>query len=175
MNTRYRQINRLYHNQGGGGLENRTRDAGPGLTVEQSARGVAVLDLERDGDLDVVVTNIDATPTLLVNEGGNRAAWLSLDLRGVDSNRDAIGARVTLETPSGVQVRELNPFGSYLSQSAHAMHFGLGEAEGATRVVLEWPSGRSEELHDLAAGRFYVITEGQGVTSSTGPGTMTSP
>jgi hypothetical protein len=175
LNTRYRQINRLYHNSGVGVLQNRTADSGPGLAVRQSARGVAVLDLERDGDLDVVVTNIDATPTLLVNEGGNRAAWLSLDLRGVESNRDAIGARVTLETPGGVQVRELNPFGSYLSQGAHAMHFGLGDAQAAARVVVDWPSGRSEELLDLAAGRFYVVTEGQGVTSSTEPETVARP
>jgi len=175
LNTRYEQRNRLYRNRGGGVLQNRSRDAGPGLAAEHSARGVAVVDVERDGDLDVVVTNIDATPTLLVNQGGNRAAWLSLDLRGVDSNRDAIGARVTLETPGAAQVRELNPFGSYLSQSAHAMHFGLGAAGAATRVVVEWPSGRSEELLDLPADRFYVITEGKGITSSTAPAAAPSP
>ena len=112
-------------------------------------------------------TNIDSTPTLLINEGGNRSAWVSFTLRGVESNRDAVGARITVETGERTQVKEVNPFGSYLSRGGSAAHFGLGQADTVDRVVVRWPSGKSEELLDLPARMFHVITEGAGVTSST--------
>lgn len=163
LNTSYRQSNLLYRNAGGARFSDRTLVSGPGLRIVQSSRGVAVFDYERDGDLDVLVTNIDAPANLLRN-GGTSDGWVSFLLRGTESNRDAIGARLWLETGGRRLPGEVDPFGSYQSQSSYAVHFGLGSNESIERLLLRWPSGREEEIVDLTARRFYTIEEGHGVT-----------
>jgi hypothetical protein len=123
---------------------------------------MAVADLDADGDLDVLLTNIDAAPNLLLNQGGNARSWLSVRLVGTESNRDAVGARLELEAGGRRQLREVNPYGSFLSQSDHAVHFGLGDAERVDRLVVHWPSGRTEEFFDLAVRQQLVLVEGRG-------------
>ena len=174
LNTRYLQANLLYRNRGDGGFENVSGRAGPGLALLDGTRGAAVSDIDRDGDPDLILTNLDGRPSLLRNDGGNRRPWVSVRLVGTRSNRDAVGARLILDAGGARQVREVNPFGSYQSQSSYAVHFGLGDAEQVERLEIRWPSGTTETLTDLPARKFLTITEGEGVTDTrepvTGPG-----
>jgi hypothetical protein len=168
LNTTFHQPNSLYRNNGDATFEERNESAGPGLAIEESSRGLVVLDYDRDGALDVLVTNMDAAPNLLHNEG-NENAWIALELKANGANRDAIGAWVELTTGDRTQVRQVNPFGSYQSQSTYRQHFGLGDRERVDHVLIRWTSGASEELTDLDARRFYTVTEGRGVTAAAEP------
>jgi hypothetical protein len=134
-----------------------------------------VFDVDRDGDRDLIVTNLDATANLLRNEGGNRRSWVSFLLRGVRSNRDAVGARLTLEAGGHMQFRDANPFGSYQSNSSYEVHFGLDDADTVDRLSILWPSGETEELTELPARLYYEVTEGQGVTETASPGEVLLP
>jgi len=169
LNTSYAQTNVLYRNNGDGTFENRSESAGSGLQLVDSSRGVAMTDIDRDGDLDIVVSNNDGRPNLLYNQGGNRKSWVSFHLTGVRSNRDAIGAILTLRAGGKTLLRGVNPFGSYQSQGSFAVHFGLEDAETIEGVTVTWPSGEIEELGELAARKFYAVTEGEGVTAVSEP------
>jgi hypothetical protein len=160
-NTSYRQQNSLYHNRGDGSFVPVADNAGSGMRIEQSSRGMAVGDLDNDGDVDFVVTNIDGKPNLMINQGRNENGSLTLTLEGRASNRDAIGARVELVVDGRTQTREVNPFGSFLSQSSHDLIFGLAAAESAESLVVTWPSGTVDRLGPVAAGRWRLI-EGSG-------------
>ena len=163
LNTTYRQANLLYRNTGGGVFENVSAAAGAGLGIVEGTRGVAATDFDGDGDVDLVLTGMDVPPTLLRNDGGNALSWVSVRLIGSRSNRDAVGARLTLEAGGRRRVRTVNPFGSYQSQSSYGVHFGLGDADRIDRLVVRWPSGLEEEYVDLATRRFHTLTEGEGV------------
>jgi len=169
LNTHYREANRLYRNLGDGSFENVTATSGPGLKLHEGSRGVATADYDRDGDVDVFITGMDELPVLLRNEGGNRRPWISVRLIGTRSNRDAVGARIALEAGGRTQLREVNPFGSYQSQSSYAVHFGLGDAETVERLSIRWPSGLEEEFTDLPVRRFVTVTEGKGITAEETP------
>ncbi|MDQ2980691.1 MAG: CRTAC1 family protein [Acidobacteriota bacterium] len=121
-------------------------------------RGSAVADYDNDGDLDIAVSNSDGPLELLRNDG-KHGGWVGLGLRGHRSNRQGIGARVTLETEKGRQVREVKAGDSYLSSSDPRVHFGLGTATSIQRVVIRWPSGIVQEVRDLRPGRYQTIEE----------------
>jgi hypothetical protein len=163
LNTTYREANLLYRNRGDGTFENVTTTSGPGLEIVESTRGLAVADLDRDGDLDLILTNIDAVPNVLRNEGGNRRAWIEVRLTGRGANHDAVGARLVLEAAGHRQTREVNPFGSYQSQSGYAVHFGLGDADTVDRLTIRWPSGTERTFTDLPARRWVTIDEQRGI------------
>jgi hypothetical protein len=169
LKTAFKQSNSLYWNRGGGRFENVSPSAGPGLAIVESSRGLAAADLDGDGDLDLLLTNMEAPLNLLLNDGGNRRSWISVELIGTTSNRDAVGARLTLEAGGVRQVREVNPYGSFLSQSDYRTHFGLGAAETVDRLTIDWPSGFSETLEGIAARSGVTITEGRGITATTAP------
>jgi len=135
------------------------------LAIPQASRGAAFGDLDNDGDIDVVVENLDGTPMILRNNGGNQKHWISLELVGSKSNRLAIGARVKAIAGSLVQVDEVRSGGSYLSQNDLRIHFGLGNANTVDRLEIRWPSGRTQVLSDLAANHFYVVKESAGVVA----------
>jgi len=169
LDTTFKQTNSLYRNLGGTTFENVSERAGPGLAIRESTRGVVLADLDRDGDLDLAMTNMEAPPTVLFNEAQVSGNWISFRLIGSVSNRDAIGARLRLEAGGRVQLREVNPFGSFQSQSDYSVHFGLGPADNIDRVTIRWPNGESEVLTDLAAGQFVTVTEGAGITAREAP------
>jgi predicted nucleotidyltransferase len=158
----YAQKNQLFLNAGQGRLRKVTA-AGDGLLVEKSSRGAAFGDYDNDGDVDVLVVNIDDRPTLLRNdsEGGH---WITLRLVGTRSNRDGIGAKVTVRTGERRQVAVVSSGGSYVSQNDMRVHFGLGGISTAYEMTIQWPSGTVETVRGLAADRFYVAQEGAGVT-----------
>jgi hypothetical protein len=137
----YEQRRLLFRNLGNGKFADVSKESGPGILQERSSRGLAVGDLDNDGDLDVVVVNIDSTPSILRNDGGNRRSWLSVRLRGRASNRLGLGARITAVTPELRQIAEATTAGSIFSASDSRVHFGLGSATEED-LEIRWPSGK---------------------------------
>ena len=154
---RYPQRNLFYHNQEG---VFRPVDAGPGMEVEKVSRGAAFGDYDNDGDVDLLVMNLNDAPTLLRNEGGNTNNWLGLQLVGITSNRDAIGARVRVQAGELALVREVRRGYGYQSQHDPRLLFGLGSRQRVERVEILWPSGRRQQLEDLPLRRYFVVREG---------------
>jgi hypothetical protein len=126
----YPQLNQLFKNRGDGGFVEVTSRSGPGLQLKRVSRGAAFGDYDNDGDVDILVTNLNDTPNLLQNDGGNKKHWLIIKVIGTKSNRNGIGSRITLSVKGQKgqkQVREIKSGSSYLSQSDIRVHFGLGE------------------------------------------------
>ena len=161
VGTRFRQTNHLFANDGG-----RMREvgaaSGPGMAIARSFRGAAFADFDDDGDIDVFLTALDDSGLLLRNESPRSGRhWLQVRLVGTKSNRDGVGARVTVKTGDRVQVRERTGGGSYLSASDPRLQFGLGAAARADLVEVRWPSGAVDRLSDVAADRVVTVREGQ--------------
>jgi predicted nucleotidyltransferase len=158
----YHQRNQVFRNTDGRRFRDVSAEAGGGLLVQKSSRGAAFGDYDNDGDIDVLVIDIDDRPTLLRNDsaGGH---WITIRLVGTTSNRDAIGARVTLEAGGRRQVAEIRSGGSYTSHNDVRAHFGLADRTRVERIEIRWPDGTTESAEGLAADRFYVATEGAGV------------
>jgi hypothetical protein len=165
LGTRYHQQKQLFLNEGKR-FRNVTKDVGGGLTIEKSSRGAAFGDYDNDGDIDVLVVNMNDTPTLLRNDTPRTRHWITLRLVGTKSNRDAIGARVTIEAGGRRQTVIVRADGSYLSSNDVRAHFGLGEATKIGRVEIRWPSGLVQNVGALAVDRFYVVREGTEAVAS---------
>ena len=164
LGTRYAQRNHLFENRDGAFVEVGAA-VGPGLAVEKSSRGAAFGDLDNDGDLDIVVVNIDDTPTLLRNDGGNRHNYLMVRLLGAGDNTNAIGARVAVAVGGAVQMREVRAGTGYLSQDDLRLHFGLGRATAADYLVVRWPDGVEERINGVAGNRLITIQRGAGLVA----------
>jgi hypothetical protein len=160
MGTTWKQKNQLFLNLGNGRFREVTSESGPAFQEAHSARGSAIGDLDNDGDVDIVVNNIDETPSLLRNDGGNRAGgWIGLRLLGARRNRGAIGARVTVSSGTLRQVAEIGAGSSHNSSNDPRLHFGLGSATIADRVEIRWRAGKTQVLTALPAGRYHTIRE----------------
>jgi Flp pilus assembly protein TadD len=145
--------NLFYLNDGRGGFRNAGDEAGMADLPVKDGRGAAAADLDGDGDLDLVVTQNGGRPILLRNEGGNRNRWLEVDPRGLNSNRDGIGAKIDVQSGAMWQRREVQAGGGYLSQSPIGAHFGLGDRGVADFVRLLWPGGVLQSEMDVPAGQ----------------------
>jgi hypothetical protein len=137
--------------------------AGPDLFRPIVGRGSAYADLDGDGDLDVVLTANGGPARLFRNDGGNKNHWLRLVLTGNPSNRDAIGARVTLTVGERTSSRQLFNAKGYLSAVERPLTFGLGRAETADTVTIAWPSGHRSEFQGWKADRVYRVDEKDGL------------
>ncbi len=144
----YRQKNQLLVNEDGIFRELGPQ-AGEVFEIEESSRGGAWLDMENDVDLDIVVSNQDARPTLLENVTSPAGGWLQVSLPGA--------AVVRFETASRIQLRQSLAGGSYASESDPRLHVGIGPANRLDRMTVSWPDGRTQEYLDLPADRIYVV------------------
>jgi hypothetical protein len=165
LGTSYREPKVAYYNLRDGTFANITADAGLVLTEPHSGRGMALGDLFNDGHQEALVNNMNERPSLYYNTApvGN---WISLQLVGVKSNRAALGAAVTLEQSGDKYEKEVRSGDGYISQSDLPLHFGLGSASKAEKMVIRWPSGLVETLSDLPANQYYVVREGTGIDKS---------
>jgi len=157
----YRQRNQLFVNDAGRFREARPQ-GGTALDAERSSRGAAYGDLDGDGDLDVVVNELDGRATVLENLLEPPARWLAVRTRGTRSNRDGIGAVVELVTTAGVQRRRVRSGSSYASQSEMAARFGLGASASVRKLEVRWPSGRREAFEVDGIDRVIEVVEGSG-------------
>jgi enediyne biosynthesis protein E4 len=145
-----------------------------GLDQKGVSFGAGFGDFDGDGDLDVVFANHEGNPTVLRNDSpdGHR---LIIALQGTVSNRFGVGAKVTIETEQGTQVRYLNPARGYFSTSEPSLHFGLGRASTVNRLTVDWPSGHRQDFTNLAADRRYTITEPVGAVRPPPPAPPPAP
>src|SRR3984885_161580 len=162
----YREPKLLQMNQKDGSFCDASDQAGPALKEKRVSRGLAVGDLFNDGNMDVVIGDIDGGPMILKNHGVAGRHWVSFELAGVKSNRLALNARVKIVAGGVTQTDEIHSGGSYLSQNDLRLHFGLGSAVKIERVEIHWPSGKVDALSDLAADQFYSVLEGQGIVAA---------
>jgi len=158
---KFKQQRLLYWNRGDSQFFDLSSQGGSGITEAHSSRGLAVGDLDNDGDLEIVILNMGEPPSLLKNFApriGN-----SLLVRAITaSGRDAIGARVMLTTAGSKQIDEVRSGGSFMSQNDFRLHFGLGKATAASLSV-RWPDGKVESVPNVKAGEIVTVQQGKGV------------
>ena len=160
--TTYRQPKQLFKNRGQGLFSDVTETVGGGLLVEKSSRGAAFGDVDNDGDVDVLVINMNDRPTLLRNDTDSGHNWIALKLVASGRNRDAIGARVWLDGAVARQVAEIRSGGSYLSHNDMRVRFGLGRRTKVPPAKVRWPDGAVERFDSLTPNAIQTIRQGQG-------------
>jgi hypothetical protein len=157
----------LFHNIGAG--EYRERGEAVGLRQAVVARGLAVGDIDEDGDPDLLVSVNNGAPLLLRNTPPPGRHWLQIRVRGTRSNRDGLGTRVEIEAGGRRQSRWIRSGSSYASESEHAAFFGLGQATRVERLTVHWPSGGSQSMQNLRADQRLLIVESDGQPSDQVP------
>ncbi len=167
-NVGYAQPPQLFLNQGKGMFRDVTQEVGPDFSQPKVGRGLAYGDFDRDGDIDLLLTTNNGPAYLFRNDQITNAQGKNLSIRlqlvGTQSNRDAIGAIVRLESGGVTQSRMVKSGSSYLSQSELPLTFGMGRRDQAERIVIQWPNGRTEEYRNMKAGESYQCTESKGIT-----------
>ena len=149
----------LMRNDGKGLFTDVARSSGPYFREKHVGRGAAYGDFDNDGDLDLLVVNLNESPKLLRNDGGNRRNWLTVVAKLPNGKSDAIGARVIARVKDLVQIHDLVPMTGYLSQVDPRPHFGLGKANQADSVEIHWPDGRRTRLTDVRANQFLKVVQ----------------
>jgi enediyne biosynthesis protein E4 len=157
----YQQRKVVYRNVGGRFVDV-TERLGPPATTPKAGRGAAFGDFNNDGALDIVINNVHDTPDLFRLQIAGEHRWLLVKLVGTQSNRSAIGARVTAVTADGRQVQEVRGGGSYISQNDLRVHFGLGQATRVDRLEVRWPNGLEEVWEGVEPNQILTLTEGTG-------------
>jgi hypothetical protein len=157
----------LFRNLGDGTFEELTTQAGPGITAPRSSRGCAFGDFDNDGDIDVLIANMNEPPSLLRNDVDPKQHWIKVKLEGVKSNRSAIGARVIAHYGGKKQAQAVVSQSSYYSCNDPRLHFGLGSV---TTVDIEvfWPNGLHEIHKSLPANQLVTLREGAGQVANQG-------
>jgi hypothetical protein len=160
----YKNPRIVYRNMGNGQFKDVSAVMGPGMSEQFSSRGAAFGDYDNDGDVDVLVLNMNDLPSLLRNDGGNKQNWVKIKLIGTKCNRTAIGARVRVATGDHVQVDEVHSGSSVMSQGDLRLHFGLGKAHTVDFIEVKWPTtGKLERFTQVKANQIITIREGSGI------------
>jgi hypothetical protein len=168
-NVKYAQPPHLFHNKGKKKFEEMTGKLGRALQRAIVGRGAAYGDFDNDGDLDLLITSNNGPARLLRNDNGNQNDLVRVKLVGSRTNRDGIGARITLKTSKGKLFSMVKTGSSYCSQSELPVVFGLGAPEEGRTVVLEivWADGQKETIADVKPNQSITIQEGKGISSAT--------
>ncbi len=164
LGSGYMEPRLLYHNNGNGTFTDVSATAGPGINAVSSARGLAVGDFWNDGRLSVLISNVYARPSLLVNTAHSGNHWVAFKTVGTRSNRDGIGAKITVKAGKRMLVDEVRSGSSYISQNDLRVHFGLGSALKIDDVQVRWPSGLVEHFDNLSIDAIHTLKEGSGMT-----------
>ena len=152
----------VFRNLGDCKFEELLDEAGPGISEIHSSRGVAVGDFDNDGDVDLMVMNINEPPSLLRNDVTGKGNWLKVKLRGVQSNRSAIGAKVVARYGGRTQAKVVLGQSGYLSSGDQRLHFGLGR-ETSADLTVDWPNGLTEKVENVSANQLVTVREGRGL------------
>jgi hypothetical protein len=155
----------LFRNTNGRRFAEVGSQSGTGFASQGVGRTLIAGDIDNDGDVDLIVTNNGGPLEVLRNAGGNQANAILVRVVGVKSNRDGIGARVTLVAQGSTQVREVKSGSSYLGQNDLRVHFGVGETKRIERLEIRWPGGETETLREVAVNQIVTVTEGKGITA----------
>jgi hypothetical protein len=155
----------IFQNLGNGTFEELGDRGGPGITAAHAGRGCAFGDFDNDGDIDILVVNMNEPPSLLRNDLTGKQNWIKIKLEGVKSNRSAIGSRVLVYYGKKVQAQARVSQSSYYSSNDPRLHFGLGDVEVVDLEVI-WPSGLREQFKSVNANQFVVIRESAGIVKS---------
>lgn len=164
--TGYRQPFLLFRNLGDGTFAETSNDSGLRSLPLASRRGAAFGDLNNDGLVDAIISNVGEAPTLLLNTSENRNQSVTFRLTQTKGNREAIGARLTLRTSKHQRIQEVQAGASYMSQNDLRLHFGLGASEKIESVEVRWTNGETETVTGVMTGRIINITQAKGVTAS---------
>ena len=166
LGSGYREPRLLYHNNGNGTFTDISATAGPGINAAASGRGLAVGDLWNDGQLSIVIVNMNDKPSLLVNTVHSSNHWVAFKTIGTRSNRDGIGAKITVKVGKRTLVDEVRSGSSYISQNDLRVHFGLGSATKLDAVQVRWPSGLVESFTNLSIDAIDTLKEGSGTPAA---------
>ena len=161
----YRQRNLVHHNNRDGTFTEVAAQLGAPFLEKGVARGAVFGDLDNDGDVDIVINNLDGAAQVLRNDGGNSSNSVLIKTVGVKSNRDGIGARVKVVSGDLTQVDEVRSGDSYISQSDLRLHFGLEKRTKIDLIEVRWPSGTVDKITNITANKILTIKEGQGLIS----------
>src|SRR5437588_1749710 len=162
LGSTYPEPRILYHNNGNGTFSDISVEAGPGITAMHAGRGLAVGDLWNDGRLSAVISNMNDHPSLLVNQVRSANHWIGIRTIGTKSNRDGIGARITVKAGARTLVDEVRSGASYASNNDMRVHFGLGTSVKIDWVQIRGPSGLTERFDDLGVDKIHTIKKGSG-------------
>ncbi len=152
----YAQPNQLFLNDQGIRF---SENPDPAIAQQKVSRGTAFGDIDNDGDIDIVVSNLKDAPTVLRNDSDNASQWLGIKLIGTHCNRDAIGARVTVVSGGLTQMREVKSGSGYLSQNDLRLHFGFGDAMSVDTLTVRWLCGKTQTLQNVETNQMLVISE----------------
>ncbi len=164
LGSDYREPRILYRNNGNGTFSDISDSSGPAISAKSSSRGLAVGDLWNDGRMSAVISNMSAHPSLLINEVRSTNHWIAIKTTGTRSNRDGIGARITVKLGKRTLVNEVRSGSSYNSNNDMRVHFGLGSASMVDWVEVRWPSGRVERFENLKVDAIHNLKEDSGTT-----------
>jgi hypothetical protein len=162
----YAERNLLFHNRADGTFDEVGLRSGPGLASRKVSRGLATADYDNDGDLEIMVSNMNGSPDLLRHTQKNRNHSILVKTIGTKSNRDGIGTEIKVVSGNLTQYDTIRSGGSYLSSSDLRAHFGLGARTKIDRLEVRWPAGGTQVIHDPPVDRVLVVKEGEGIIKS---------
>jgi hypothetical protein len=168
LDAGYRQRKMLHRNNRNGTFSEVAAQSGEALLEKRVSRGAAFADIDNDGDVDIVVNDLDGAPSLLRNDGGNANSSVLIKTIGVRSNRDGVGARVRVVSGDLTQIDEVRSGASYISHNDLRLHFGLEKRAKIDLTEVRWPSGAVDKIEGVEANKIIVIKEGKGLVEQKG-------